>query len=308
MHFLFQLAERDLAIVDDGRQARHFAALFRIAVHFLHDGLPLQRLERVGADFAKLAVANQLRQLILDFIDIRLNGRHSPFRFENQILISDFQDRRNLTVAEIEHGLLDLRIADMMVDRLNQAVGAGARIDREFSGQRGKGRRIGLGLRQQLVGLAFRGGDDQTRFDGFAIFRFERILDFLACRLDLIRGHFFQRQHRPDDVFGILLRGNMSFFLNHLQPLVGRNAKLLGQPIDFVAHFLARDDDIPLLAVLLDQIFIEHRVQHFAAVMCEAFLGKFLAADGIAIHVGNDLQLLRGRRGRLPRLKPRIES
>ena len=60
--FLGQFAERDLAIVDDRGDARHFAALFRIAVDFLHDGLPLQRFERVGADFAKLAVAHQLGQ------------------------------------------------------------------------------------------------------------------------------------------------------------------------------------------------------------------------------------------------------
>ena len=136
---------------------------------------------------------------------------------------------------------------------------------------------------------------DQPRFHRFAVFRFESVFDFLLGRLDLIGGHFLQGQHRPNDVVGILLGGDVPFLLDHLDPLVGRNAEFLRQPIDLVADFLARDGDIPLVAILDDQILVEHRVQNFAAIMSQAFLSKLLPADCVAVHLSDDLQLLRLR-------------
>ncbi len=52
--FLGEFAERDLAAVDDGGDAGHFAAFYGIVVDVLHDGLFLQGFERVGADLRSL--------------------------------------------------------------------------------------------------------------------------------------------------------------------------------------------------------------------------------------------------------------
>ena len=56
----------------------------------------------------------------------------------------------------------------------------------------------------------------------------------------LLGRQFPQRQGRPHNVVGVLLRLDVPLLLEHFVPLVGREAELAGHLVDFVVHLLLR--------------------------------------------------------------------
>ena len=100
-----------------------------------------------------------------------------------------------------------------------------------------------------------------------------------------------QRQAGPDDVVGILLGLDSPLLLQQLHPLLDRQTEALGHLLDLFIDLAARNGDPHLPALGENQVLVDHRLQHFLAVMDATLHGQFIAADGVAVdrghHVGN---------------------
>ena len=191
-----------------------------------------------------------------------------------------------------------------MADRLNESVGARAvqYLANASSPARellGLGHRFGVHL-ARLVGV---GNRDQSHLHARSKLAVVRFIQFRGRDRQLVLGQLAQCQRRPDNLLGVAIRFDAPLFLQQLQPLCFGEREATRHAVDLVVNLFVGDFDSAHFATGLDQHPVDHALEHFGAVVHQAFLSQLVAVDRLVVHEGRDRVLLRrgdgiiGRRG-----------
>ena len=108
-------------------------------------------------------------------------------------------------------------------------------------------------------------------------------LHVLGRDLDPARAQFPQRERRVDDVPGILHRADPALLVERAQPAFAADAEPPGDGLDFLIDFGRRDFELLRSKGLLDQGAVDHQLGDFLALASDAFIGKLLARDHLAV-------------------------
>ena len=171
-------------------------------------------------------------------------GGQQPLALQDHVLPAGVNHRRDLAVGHVEHRVLDLLVAAVLADRVDQPLGAGAGgvfgvVLGQIAELVGVGRRLGLqflGLLQLLTAI--------SRARTASPYSVSNSLTNSVVRDgEPLAGQLPQRQGGPNDVVGILLGRDVPLLLEHLQPLVDGNAEPLRHALDLGVHFGPRDAD-----------------------------------------------------------------
>src|SRR5581483_6432379 len=131
-----QVGHGDLLTVDNGRDARILLPLGRVAVDVFHARFSLELLEDVAGYLAQLAIAAGLGEHLANLLHWHLARRNMRLALENDELLIDSDDVRDFAWPQAERDPLEIRIAHVLANRLDQAFGTGAiRVYGAFFGQ-----------------------------------------------------------------------------------------------------------------------------------------------------------------------------
>ncbi len=297
--------------IDGGGDTRLFFSLVRIVEYVDHFRGLLQILEDLGRCDAKIAIDDPILQAIVGGLTIlrrNVSGRQVFFAFEDQVLSCDRHDIRDFAGLHCETNLFDRGVTNVFPNRRNEsASGRAVGVFGILLCQDAKIFRVGFYLSHDLLRLLGAGGGDHANLHLRAVFRFEFSLQFFVGDLQLVGGQSLQSECRPNDVAAVLLGGNITFLLQHLQPAIFGQIEPPGNPRDFRFNVLMRDPHILLTTGFQNQLLVHQTFQHRFAVPLQALLGELLPRDGLTIDDGDNCGLgdsggarcgRTGRRGR----------
>ena len=274
------LLERHRLAVDEGGHSGPGTRLRRIVHDVFDGGCILKFLEDLARCLAALPLAQLLGQVRPDLVELRARRRQVAFALDHNELVGHLDDLGDSPVLEREGGAVELRIARVQPDWLHPAVGAGAAdVDGMLAGEGSELVGGGKGLGPNRFGLLPCAAGDDPRLHGRAEPVFEGLLEFLGRRLNGAAGEAAEREHRPDDIVGVLLGRDPALLLDHLQPLVARHAEPPGHRVDFGTHVLRRDRGALPLAGLLDDAPVDECLQHAAAVAPKTLRRELIGGD-----------------------------
>ena len=296
---LLDVVHGDRLPVDQRSDTRPRGRLRRIVEHVVDGRRVLQFLENLARSLATLSLSQFLRQLRADLLEGRPGRRQMAFALDHDELISHLHHVGDLPWLEREGCPVELRITGVQADRLHPAVGAGATdVDRTLTGDRTE---LVGGLERLLpqgVGLRSRPRDDDPRLHGRTKPVLVGLLQLLSRGFDRAAGETAEREHRPDDVVGVLLGRDAPLLLDHLQPLIAGHAEPTGHRVDFAADILGRHRQPVLLAGLLDDPSVDEGLEDGSPVATEAVGGQVVRGDLDAVDDGHRLgSWSDGRRG-----------
>jgi hypothetical protein len=147
-------------------------------------GTGLQILEQLGRFGPHLVIRDLLPDLLFDgghVLGRDERPRDVLLALENQVLVADWNDRRDLAFLQAVRDLLDVGIAHMLADRGDHAVDAGGRpVLGVFLGQLRKTVRIALRRFPQPIGFLPVADRDHARLDLRPVLGFERLAELLV--------------------------------------------------------------------------------------------------------------------------------
>ena len=245
---------------------------------------------------AHLAIAEDLLQTRGRLLELHGAGGQQALALQDHVLPSGVDHRRDFAVGHVEHRVFDLLVAAVLADRIDHALGACAGgVFGVVLGQVAEILRLGCRLGLQLPRFLQTADGDQAGANRLAILNLKLLDQLLARDRKPFAGDLSQRQRGPNDVVGILFRRNVPLLLEHLEPLVDGNAEPLRHALDFGVHVGPGNADPLPLALLDDQLFVDHALEHFRAVGSAALAGELLARDPLGVDRGHHR---RGRRFR----------
>ena len=93
-----------------------------------------------------------------------------------------------------------------------------------------------------------------------------------------------QRNHRPDDFLGILLRTDRPFSLDQLDPLIARHSEATRHGVDVGVDILRRNRHALLDTSFFNDLFIDKSFEHNCSVSVQALGCQPVLTNLSAVH------------------------
>ena len=288
---LGQFAEGDLVVVDQRGHARHPLPLGRIVPHVFEPSAfrPLQLLEASWATVRILRSRRNSSSFGAASLEAHVLGRDQPFALQDHVLAARLDHRRNLAVGHVEHRVLDLLVASVLADRVDDPLDGwrwGRLPSTPWRGCRNFW--IGHRFRRRLLRL-LQIARRQSAGPVSARRTASRIPAALPRGVTFSRSPASFRSARVGQMMslaycsGVTFRSCLSIF-SHWST---GNVEPLGHPLDLGVDLVASHRDPLPPALLDDQLLVDHALQHFLAVVAEALAAKLLAGDPLGVHGGH---------------------
>ena len=124
---------------------------------------------------------------------------------------------------------------------------------------------------------------DHPAADLLRVLRLEGLLHVFGRDLHPARAQFPQRERRVDDVSGVLHGADPTLLVERAQPAFAADSEPLGDGVDLLIDLGRGDLELLGSKRLLDQRAVDHDLGDFLALASDAFVGKLLARDDLAV-------------------------